>query len=503
MTYDNKNRLIASDQFGSLYRLTLGTPLKIERLAAKIERAEGLLYAFDSLYVFSYKSGLHRLQDTNGDDKFDKRELIMKGFKSRGEHGVHSMVLSPDKKSIYLVMGNNADLPKSVSKLRMARAWREDHILPRMDDGRGHNRGRMAPGGLIIKISPDAKQQELIAHGFRNIFDAAFNSQGELFTYDADMEYDIGSPWYRPTRVNHVVSGADFGWRHGTGKWPVYYGDTLPSTLDIGPGSPTGVTNGLAAKFPAKYQKAIFINDWTYGTMYAVHLEADGATYKATREEFVSGKPLPLTDVIIHTDGNMYFLVGGRKTTSALYRVSYVGTESTAPIKVLAKTSEMELRLKLEKLHLDGVGSKAIKLAWPYLSHTDRYIRYAARVAIEKQPAAQWQALFYKQTNPWGIIEGATALARMGDKSQLPKILTKLNSLDFKTMAQGQFLAAIRAYQLAFSRMGKASTADAQAVIKQLNPLFPSKDNLINRELCQVLLYLNAPNAVSKTVKEM
>ncbi|NQZ60173.1 MAG: heme-binding protein, partial [Lentisphaeraceae bacterium] len=495
LTYDDKKRLIACDQYGGIYRLTLETPIKVEKLKVKVGGAHGLLYAFNSLYVFSYTSGLPRLQDTNGDDQFDKEEHIMAGFKAKGEHGIHSIVLSPDKKSIYLVTGNNADLPKSVTKLRMARAWGEDHILPRMDDGRKHNKGRVGPGGLIIKISPVAKEQELIAHGFRNTFDAAFNSQGELFTYDADMEYDIGSPWYRPTRVNHVVSGADFGWRHGTGKWPVYYTDTLPSTLDVGPSSPTGMVNGLGAKFPKKYQDAIFMNDWTYGTMYAVHLEADGATYKATREEFISGKPLPLTDVIIHTDGNMYFLVGGRKTTSALYRVTYIGKESTTSVKTVAMTTEQKLRFNLEKLHLDGVGEEAVQIAWPYLSHSDRYVRYAARVAIEKQAVNTWLKHFQNEQNKLAIIEGACALARMGEKSHQALILSKLNSLDFRQLNNGHFLAALRSYQLAFTRHGKVDQALASQVVKTLDSFFPDKDNFINRELSQILLYLNAPNA--------
>ncbi len=44
-------------------------------------------------------------------------------------------------------------------------------------------------------------------------------AQVELFTYDSDMEFDIGVPWYRPTRINHVTSGAEFGWRSGSGVW--------------------------------------------------------------------------------------------------------------------------------------------------------------------------------------------------------------------------------------------------------------------------------------------
>lgn len=502
MTVDPKGRLITTDQYGGIYRVTLNPKVSVERLKVNVTGGHGALYAFDSLYVMvgEGKRGLYRLRDTNGDDQYDKEEYLIP-LKAGGEHGSHSLVLSPDKKSIYMVGGNNTDMPVSPTSYRMAKAWKEDHILPRMPDGRGHNNGRMAPGGFIMKVSPDGKTQEMICHGFRNEFDAAFNLDGELFAFDADMEYDIGAPWYRPTRVNHVVSGVDWGWRHGTGKWPDYYTDTLPATIDIGPGSPTGVSNGLGARFPAKYQKAIYINDWTYGTMYAIHLEQDGASYKATKEEFVSGKPLPLTDVTIHPDGNMYFMVGGRRTTSALYKLTYTGDESTARVKAGAVDKDLILRRKIETLHENGVGEEAIPKALPYLKHQDRFVRYAARVALEKQPATKWQQHLTKEKSPWAVIELSTGLARMGAKDQQPNILAALNQLDFKNMGAKQFLAALRAYQLAFTRLDKPSAADIAAVIGTLNGLYPHEDNFVNRELSQVLLYLNAPGAVSKTVQ--
>ena len=117
----------------------------------------------------------------------------------------------------------------------------------------------------------------------------------------------------------------------GTGKWPAYYVDSLPAVVDVGPGSPVGVTFGYGAKFPAKYQNALFILDWTFGTIYALHFEPAGASYQGVKEEFLSKTPLPLTDAAIGPDGAMYFTVGGRGTQSALYRVIYTGKESTAP----------------------------------------------------------------------------------------------------------------------------------------------------------------------------
>ena len=132
-------------------------------------------------------------------------------------------------------------------------------------------------------MTPDGKTWELFSVGFRNQYDAAYNRDGDLFTYDADMEWDFNTPWYRPTRVCLVTSGSEFGWRNGAGKYPPYYPDSLPPVVDIGPGSPTGVCFGYGAKFPPKYQDAFFICDWSYGKLYAVHLTPDGSAYKAER----------------------------------------------------------------------------------------------------------------------------------------------------------------------------------------------------------------------------
>ena len=143
---------------------------------------------------------------------------------------------------------------------------------------------------------------------------------------------------------------------------------------------------GYGAKFPAKYQDALYICDWSYGKLYAVHMKPNGSTYTAELEEFVSAQPLPLTDLCVHPgDGALYFNIGGRRTQSGLYRVTYKGDESTAPIAQEPQEEGKDLRhlrRELEAFH-GTVDITAVNVAWPYLRHEDRNIRYAARVAIE------------------------------------------------------------------------------------------------------------------------
>ena len=103
MTPDPKGRLIVSDQYGGLFRVTPGKSEEdtlVEELEVPIGQAQGLLYAFDSLYVVvngkaAKGSGLYRLRDTDDDDQFDTIELL-KSIQGAGEHGPHAVRLGPD-----------------------------------------------------------------------------------------------------------------------------------------------------------------------------------------------------------------------------------------------------------------------------------------------------------------------------------------------------------------------------------------------------------------------
>lgn len=515
---DPKGRIIASDQYGKLYRVTLGDGgAKVEQLKVNIGMAQGMLYAFDSLYInINARSkslegmdatgpGVYRLTDTTGDDQFDKVEYIVPMSDKAGEHGPHALVLSPDGTKIYFCSGNQVDVPEKAKSGAVPRLWNEDHLLGRLPDARGHMRGRLAPGGWICRMDPDGSNVELMATGFRNEYDIAFNPQGDLFAYDADMEWDIGTPWYRPTRVNHVISGAEFGWRNGTGKWPEYYGDSFGAVVRIGPGSPTGIAFGTGAKFPAKYQNALFISDWSYGVIHAVHMEADGATYSGTSESFLTAAPMAVTDLVVHPDGDLYFAVGGRRTASGLYRVTYEGDESTAPQAAVESEQTIaarELRRKLEAYHLNP-SPEGIELAISNLGNSDRSVRFAARIVLEHLPVETWREAALGADGAKATITAAYALSRAGSKQDQAALVDKLTAIDFGTLDLATQLELIRAQELVWMRLGAPSDAQKLSIFGQLDGRFPSKDSMLNRELAKVLIYLNAPGIVDRTVEQM
>lgn len=510
LTVDDKGRLITSDQYGKLFRIVPASSASetvVEELAVDIGMAHGLLYAFDSLYVMVNESrripsGLYRVRDTDDDDQFDDVQLLRE-MEGRGEHGPHAVVLAPDGKSIYVCAGNHTDLP-TMEQSTVLRNWQEDLLLPRMWDARGHAVGRLAPGGWIARTDPEGKEFELVSVGYRNEYDIGFNGDGELFTYDSDMEWDIGTPWYRPTRVLHATSGSDFGWRSGTGKWREYYIDSLPSAVDVGPGSPTGVVFGTGARFPEKYQRAFFISDWSYGLIYAVHLEPNGASYRGILERFVSAAPLPVTDLVVNPrDGALYFTIGGRKTQSGLYRVTYAGDENTSPANPADDEfqSLRELRRELESCHRKvEKPQEAVDHAWPNLKHRDRHIRYAARVALEHQPLELWQKSVFQADEAWTLLNGAVALARQGDSSLKDKLAGTLRELEWNNLDRDQQLGLLRAYSLVFARLGQPSDSVRSATIEHLNPQYPTLDSDLNAELSRVLAYLEAPGVVRKSL---
>ena len=509
LTTDPQGRLYACDQQEKgLVRITPATldgstQTVVEKVPAELSGAQGLLWAFDSLYAVCNGGGFHglfRLTDSDGDSLPDQVEKLH-DIAAGGEHGAHNILLAPDGKRLFIICGNHTKLPFAVTDVtepqtmagirpnqrrvsvaadgssRLPANWDEDQIITRMWDGNGHATGRIAPGGYIVSTDPEGKTWELWSAGYRNPYDFGFNADGEIFAYDADMEWDFGMPWYRPTRVNHATSGSELGWRSGTAKWPAAYPDSLPAMVDIGPGSPVGAAFGYGAKIPAKYQKAFYICDWTFGTMYAIHLTPSGSTYTAEKEEFVARNALPLTDMTISKDGAIYFAVGGRGGQSELYRVTYTGNEATDPVDATdaAGAAERKIRRQLEAFHAPQKNPvSAIDLALRHLGSTDRFIRYAARIVLEHQPVDTWQTKALASSEPRACINGAIAVARQAEQASQPDVLAALDKVAIKDLDKDTLLDLIRAYELAFIRLGEPTNGIKQQVAEKFAPLFPA-----------------------------
>jgi putative heme-binding domain-containing protein len=502
LAFDPKGRLTVAREQRGLLRMTLSPDAvdKVEVIEDTLQACRGLLYAYDALYVNANDSkGLYRLRDNDGDDQFDETKLLLPVGGGVG-HGRNQLRLGPDG-LIYIAQGNDVDQPANVAADSPLRHTATDQLFPLRWGEHGTTKGIVPPHGYILQTDRDGSFWRVLAGGLRNQLDIDFNEDGEMFTYDADNERDIAAPWYRPTRVLHLTSGAEFGWRIGAGKLPAYLPDSLPSVVDVGVGSPCGVEFGTRSKFPQKYRRALFIADWSYGRILAIHLEPDGASYRGKIEPFVTGRPLNVTDMTIGPDGAMYFTTGGRKTQSGLYRVTYAGPIAPETLSAPdASSAQLRgLRRKLEAFHGREVAG-AVDAAWPHLAHPDRFIRYAARVALEAQPFAQWQEKAFAEKEPATALAALLAAARVAPAETQERLLAQLLGFPATALSEDEQLTATRICQLICARMGRPSADLAVAASRHFESIYPARTIPLNHELCRLLIYLGSPPALPKTI---
>ncbi|MBL9132964.1 MAG: hypothetical protein JNG86_17275 [Verrucomicrobiaceae bacterium] len=457
MAFDPQGRITLGKEKKGLLRLTISGSgdQKVETIDDELLECRGLLYAHGSLFANANNSkALFRLTDKDGDGVFEERKELMRTGGGVG-HGRNHIKLGPDG-DIYVAHGNNVLLPENIAPDSPLKNYANDQLIPNPWDGSMFDGNVELPAGHILRVKPDGSKITLLAGGLRNPLDIAFNHEGDLFTFDADMERDVGTPWYMPTRVLHVVPGADFGWRRGTGRFPAWYADTLPSVIDIGLSSPTGIYFGYDSEFPKKYREALYILDWSYGRIIAVHLTKTGATYTAVQEDFVTGRPLNVTDGCIGPDGAMWFITGGRGTQSGLYRV--VAASPTGS---------------------DGSDKSE--------GADKRFVEHQKRLVLESRSVAGWRAEALQS----GEMHELLALARVGEKVDLEPILTAVMK-----SAPKPTLGALRVVAVAISRHGEPVQKDKLHTWAA----YPANETLLNRELCRLLVYLKSPTVIEKTM---
>ena len=520
---DGKGRIVASAQYGPLFAITPcadgGDPAatKVEPITPAIGFAHGLLVVENDLFVVVSeggpdKRGLWRLRDTDRDGTYDEKKELGSFARDGGEHGPHQVVLAPDG-SLWVVGGNHCAPPEeALADSRVPRVWQEDVLATRIWDPNGHAVGVMAPGGWVARTDRDGSKWELVTAGFRNSYDAAFDEFGRAFTFDSDMEWDMGLPWYRPTRVCELASGVDYGWRSGSGKWPSWSPDSLPAAVDVGPASPTGVLSSAGLQFPAPWNDCMFFLDWTFGTMWAgwpTEDSRDASTPTMRIEPFLAGRPLPLTDAVV-MDGAMYFAVGGRNLPSAIYRVR---AENPIAVKRAPKQPPAALveRRELEKSHARLAGpaaQEALDRAFQALASNDAGVRSAARIVIEHQDPAVWRARAVATAAPQASILSLVALCRTGEPAlDAAPVAARLVALEPQVRGTALEREWLRACELWFLRFASKSSGleGGDALKRAVVAHFPAKDGVeaaheLDAHRAAWLAKMNAPEAVVVSV---
>ena len=489
-TFDPRGRIIIAREDRGLLRLTLATnngPVAtLETINTNLFECRGLLFAYGALYANANNSkALVRLRDTNGDDQFDEIKVLRSTPGGVG-HGRNQLALGPDG-LIYSIHGDDVRLPTNgVSLNSPLRHYAEDRLLPCHWDKHLFNADASMPYGHLIRTDRDGNAWELMAGGLRNPFGIDFNAAGDLFTFDADMEWDVGLSWYHPTRVLHLVPGGDYGWRRGTGVLPVWSPDTLPSAVDLGLSSPTAIKFGTKSNWPEPWRSALFIEDWAYGAIHAVHLEKAGETYRGRSELFLKGRPLNVTGIDFGPDGAMYFTTGGRRTRSGLYRVTMTNTPRPGGTDLARSRSPV----------FSGAATNSI---WQRLNSSEHWTRYGARLEFESQPVNRWAERALREPRPFAALTALLALSRCGESSLQQKLIQRVLEFAPEELTDDQQLIAIRALAVSFIRMGRPGDGTARRVLARWEPAYPTSAR-VNQSLCELLVYLESTNVISKTI---
>jgi putative heme-binding domain-containing protein len=471
-----------------------------------LEEVRGLLPAHGFVYANANNGhGFYRMRDADGDGRFEDVRLLRRTPGGVG-HGRNQLALGPDG-LIYSIHGDDVGPPDGGFTGRSVLApMQEDRWLPLAWDRFNWSDSVKPPAGHVVRTDAEGTRWEVVCGGLRNPFGLAFNGDGEMFTYDADIEWDVGLPWYRPTRVLHLVSGADYGWRGGFRALPAWLPDTAPAAVDIGKGSPTAIAFGTRSHFPEPWRRALFIMDWAYGVIYAVDLHAHGASYAGRATVFLQGRPLNVTGLDFGPDGALYFITGGRRTQSAMYRVAWKGAAVTpAPGGSADATPEdaaaaaRALRRRLESFHGPDA-PRAVEEAWPQLGHADAWIRQAARVAVEAQPPARWLERALAEPKSTAALTALLAAARTAGPDAQATVRDRLLSFEPEGMGEDDALLWARSLQVSVLRHGPLSEAERTDCLARLNAALPHRSAHVNRLLCEMACALDDPQAVAKSL---
>ena len=238
---------------------------------------------------------------------------------------------APDGKSLYVVCGNQTKLDRARHGSLVPPVWGEDHLLPRMPDGNGFMTRRARRRAAASTTStPTARTGSSSASAT-----ATRTTPPSTATASCSPTTPTWSGTSTRPGIGRRASATPPAAASSAGATARASGrpttpTACPPVVNIGPGSPTGVVLRLRREVPGEVPgRAVHLR---LELRQALRRAPDARGQRATRrelEEFVTGTPLPLTDVVVNpTDGAMYFAIGGRKTQSGLYRVTYTGKES-------------------------------------------------------------------------------------------------------------------------------------------------------------------------------
>ena len=259
-------------------RASRSTRTSIEKVPAEIRAINGMVWAFDALYVAvndyekKIDSGLYRITDSDGDDRLDKVELL------RRCRPAATTACMPSCRRL-MARGctwspATARRRRSSTLRRVTPCWGEDHLLPRMPDGRGFMREVLGPGGIIYRVTPDGKHFEVVSSGLPQ----HFRRGGQRATASCSPT----TPTWNTTSIRRGIgrrgsamwsAAANSVGATAPGKRPEWYPRQPAAGVEYRPGFAHRHDLRLRGEVPGQIPAGVVRLDWSWGKMYAVHLQ--------------------------------------------------------------------------------------------------------------------------------------------------------------------------------------------------------------------------------------
>ena len=158
--------------------------------------------------------------------------------------------------------------------------------------------GRVWTGGLGLRIEPDGTRLTVLAHNFRNAYELAVDSFGDLWQNDNDDQV-------MTCRTTWLMEGANAGYfsadgsrywqadrRPGqdtfTAHWHQEDPGVLPAGDNTGAGAPAGVVRYESDQLGARYRGLLLSADAGRNVIFGYLPKAQGAGFALERSDFLS-----------------------------------------------------------------------------------------------------------------------------------------------------------------------------------------------------------------------
>ena len=258
-------------------------------------------------------------------DNILSKEVLLTGWHGIDhDHGLHTVVFGHDGRYYF----SSGDLGFDV-KDKSGKRWVSSKQGPYY-------------AGAVLRVDPDGSDFGVFAHNFRNPFELALDSFGNIWQTDND---DDGNAW---VRLNLVLEGGNFGfWGPGGRHWRNDKGThfhsedpgVVPNVARVGAGAPCGLLFYEGTLLPERYRGQLHHAEAGARAINSYFLTPDNAGFSSKTERTVSSTDTWFrpTDVAVSHEGAVYFsdwydaAVGGHRMVDTkkgrIYRLAPKGYE--------------------------------------------------------------------------------------------------------------------------------------------------------------------------------